>query len=627
MGRSNTGSISNAVNFTSYTTEAAIAANDLVALNTVSKKIFPVKNWKPVFSGVSNLSVILNGIESHAFSSTGGTSGFPSSSNITYDAGRKYRRFETFAALADDSYFYNVHADGTIRQFNSIGTTIKTTTFTNGGNNVTVLLIRKLSNDNLVILFQSQTMTGTDANNTYNPIKFVIFDKDLNLVKTETAIDGSNRSLEAIINSTSVVAIKNADIVALTAGGFAVTFTATTTTALQTSNNQRLAIFDNLGTIVSAPQTIQTWTGSAAFVSSRITQLSNANILIVCASGTLTTKGLYQAIYSIAGTQVLAMTNLNITQSSAVPEVSIMAGYYAIIWPTSSTVLLGKVFTDVGTQQGTDLSLSTTLTAGSNISLLSTWSITNDGVDFYVASANSSSTWRIGKITNVTTTPTHSSITYLGFSMSTSDLKLDMLGSSLALTVSYITGTSHYTYCYFYDKTLFNTNLSLTLNSSTQNQNYSYFGGVTPNITLGTAPQNSSVQTRVSADSSTIYAINHTSYYYPAYAQYYQYSYACGTYNTQTCYAYANPFYGEVQTYTSIIHNVKPMGSTVVGVALEGVNVGASCKVLTSAGSYTINSVANSGFNSSGIYHSTNTVIGIDGTLIDNTHFNITQLW
>jgi len=195
-------------------------------------------------------------------------------------------------------------------------------------------------------------------------LSYTIFDPDFKIIQAATPI-------EAVSSGAAWEAIT------LSGGGFAISYQQSANAALQ-----RLAIYNNAGVAVVAPTTIQTWTGTTGLVHTSMVELSNGSIAIGCNSFYATTQGLYHGIWSSAGAPVQAFANLDTAVSGGgaamIPEMSALAGYYAVTRPTA-TNQKGWVFNNVGALQGAPFSSATTPYPGNNGT-----KVVNDGSTFYL---------------------------------------------------------------------------------------------------------------------------------------------------------------------------------------------------------------------------------------------------
>lgn len=209
-------------------------------------------------------------------------------------------------------------------------------------------------------------------------LQFTILDSGLNTVVATTVIDAS------------CFAGSN-DAIPLTGGGFAVCWL--------NSPNQKFAIYGNNGAAVYASATIQTW-GAAPGAYTRMAQLSSGDVAIAVVVSATGTNGLYHAIRSTVGAQVLAMTNLDSTASLILPEISSLNAFYAItkqIGPGS--LIKGWVLNNAGAVQGAPFSASTAFGNNRNSKLV------NDGTAFFLLWSDSNATGSL-KMTKLPTSGT-----------------------------------------------------------------------------------------------------------------------------------------------------------------------------------------------------------------------------
>lgn len=200
------------------------------------------------------------------------------------------------------------------------------------------------------------------AGHSGSTISFAIYDPRLNPVKSVTA-------LSQIQTSGYFSACALAD------GGFAVIY--------QYSNTpleSKFVAYDNTGTVVTAPVTVWTRTGTSGTQYHRLMRLSNGNLVVaVQSTNTASSIGLYYAVLSPTGTVVKAFTNLNASMSYAyIPEISVMAGYFAVS-KADGTNVITFVFDNAGNLQGSGFSAASS--AGSAQNMLK---LLNNGTDFWL---------------------------------------------------------------------------------------------------------------------------------------------------------------------------------------------------------------------------------------------------
>lgn len=161
-------------------------------------------------------------------------------------------------------------------------------------------------------------------------------------------------------------------LTALPSGGFAVTY----------NNNvpqYRLTVINNSGSVTVAPLTIASTT--VTYFNAAV--LSNGNILTAYTTG----SGMTIAIYSAAGSVVLASTVIHATATYIIPDIAVMSGYFAVgcgegsntAVPTTAHLL---IFNNAGTQQGSTYS-GTSVTQGTPFN--SRYRVFSDGVQFWMA--------------------------------------------------------------------------------------------------------------------------------------------------------------------------------------------------------------------------------------------------
>lgn len=209
--------------------------------------------------------------------------------------------------------------------------------------------IIKLSNGNIALAF---VLAGS--------IKYMVYDTTLTEVKTLTTL--------------VAVASVGFYMIALSGGGFAIAYH---DNADNTKN--KLVIFNNSGTITTAAVDIWTRTGTTGNQFHRMVQLSSGNIAIAISSvNTVSSIGLYYAIFSTVGVQVKAITNLDTVSAAWPGEIEQMTGFFAIS-RANATDQKDYVINNAGTLQGAEFSAATTAGNSANKTKL----VTN-GTNFYL---------------------------------------------------------------------------------------------------------------------------------------------------------------------------------------------------------------------------------------------------
>lgn len=240
-------------------------------------------------------------------------------------------------------------------QFSADGTVIKTIDIDPATTEVGQYKLLKLSNGNIAALFNTH---GSPYK-----IKLAIYDQNLNEIKALTEIASCPTSSSSYY-----------DAVALSAGGFAVVYQ-DVATPLQST----LITFDNTGTAVLTATTIWTRSGTAGTVHHSMVQLSNGNLAIAISAAAATPNtGLHYTIWTSAGVQVLAISQINSVSVGAFPEIVAGTGFFAI-GRGNGTDQKAWVFNNAGAVQGSPFSSATTAgNANNKIKVL--W----DGTAFYL---------------------------------------------------------------------------------------------------------------------------------------------------------------------------------------------------------------------------------------------------
>jgi len=254
-----------------------------------------------------------------------------------------------------------------VLRYSCVGILLGKLTVSTVASQMTASRLLQLSNGNFAAVFEFSQQ-----------LSYAILDADLKIIQTATAI-------EAVYSGAAWEAIS------LSGGGFAISYQQSANAALQ-----RVAIFNNAGGAVLAPTTIQTWTGAAGLVHTSMVELSNGNIAVGCNSFYATTQGLYHAILSSVGAPVQAFVNLDPAVSGGgaaiIPEMSALAGYYAVTRPTAANQK-GWVLNNAGVLQGALFSSATTPYPGTNGT-----KVVNDGSTFYLIWGQSDGTTQFTKM-------------------------------------------------------------------------------------------------------------------------------------------------------------------------------------------------------------------------------------
>lgn len=210
--------------------------------------------------------------------------------------------------------------------------------------------IIQLSNGNFAV-FGEYSLDST--------IWFGIVDVNLNVIKAFSTFGEAVQSNQLLAP------------VALSGGGFAVLYQ-------QSANGllSRLTTYDNTGTVVLAPTTIWTRTGTSGYGYFRMAQLSSGNLAIAWDSAnTVSNIGLFYGVVTTGGAIVQAFTSLDTVSAVALPELSVLPGYFAI-GKVNATNAKAYVFSDAGVAQGAAFSAATTSNSQQRMA--------NDGVNFWM---------------------------------------------------------------------------------------------------------------------------------------------------------------------------------------------------------------------------------------------------
>lgn len=209
--------------------------------------------------------------------------------------------------------------------------------------------IVKLSNGNILVAFE---MDGS--------IKYAVYDSIL---------------VEVMALATLVaVASDGFYMVALSGGGVALCYH---DNADNTKN--KLVILSNTGSVSVAAVDIWTRTGTSGAQFHRMAQLSNGNLAIVVSSvNTVSSIGLYYAIFTAAAVSVKAMALLDATSAAWPAEIDKLAGFFSIARANAANQK-AYVFNNAGTLQGAEFSAATTAGNAANKT-----KIINNATNFYL---------------------------------------------------------------------------------------------------------------------------------------------------------------------------------------------------------------------------------------------------
>ncbi len=213
----------------------------------------------------------------------------------------------------------------------------------------------KLSNGNIAA-------TWSDGVNLY----YAVLSPTLAVVMGATVVSG-------------IMSNQQHDMIALSGGGFMVSFTDKVTTTLT-----RAAVFSNVGAVVTAVSTIFTWTagagGSGAYV--RLAELSNGNV-VAAIQGSYTGGtylGMMVGILTPAAAVAVAFTNIDTGLHTQPPEVNAFGGAFCVArYDSGSQTLKTRVFNNVLVQQGATYAP----TVSANTGGANTHRIINDGTNFW----------------------------------------------------------------------------------------------------------------------------------------------------------------------------------------------------------------------------------------------------
>jgi hypothetical protein len=189
-------------------------------------------------------------------------------------------------------------------------------------------------------------------------------------------------TLAVVIGATLVAGImsnQQHDMIALSGGGFMVSYTDKVTTTLT-----RAVVYSNTGAVVTAISTIFTWTGGAggsgAYV--RLAELSNGNV-VAALQGSYTGGtylGLMVGVLTPLAAVAVAFTNVDTGLQTVPPEMNAFGGFFCVAcYDAGSQSLKTRVFSNALVQQGATYAPTVSANTGST----NTHRIINDGTNFW----------------------------------------------------------------------------------------------------------------------------------------------------------------------------------------------------------------------------------------------------
>jgi hypothetical protein len=296
---------------------------------------------------------------------------------------------------------YNSTTYGTtIYAYNSAGTLLNNVVVDNStaGTVCRFQTLAILSNGNLVVFYQNSN-TGKAAFAVYNPLLQPIPGA------SNTAIDGSVPSAYDV----------GQNVISLSGGGFAVFY--------ESGNQNRFAIFTNAGgTTLGATPIGAAPNGN--FLS--LAQLSSGNIALTWGD-----TATWLAIYTAAGAQVGASTQLTAYVGTVPNALSVLNGYFAITGFNSNAAYGVWVFNNAGAQQG-----ATYVLAQSGYTSLC-YNLVNDGTQFWFSLLNASGLFLTEISTAGVDTPYTPYTSTLSGATDTCTMAYDPTGNSLVFDAGF----------------------------------------------------------------------------------------------------------------------------------------------------------------------------------------------
>lgn len=216
----------------------------------------------------------------------------------------------------------------------------------------------ELSNGNIAVVYE--IVSGTAD------IYIAIYDEFLVEVKAPTMV-ASSPAASYYFGATQ-----------LSVGGFAILYQDLSSPLLS-----KIAVFDNTGTATVAAFTVWTRTGSSQKQYHVLAELSNGDLAFAISStNTVSGMGLNYGVFTTAGVQVLAATQLSAVSIATHPVMSVGVGYFAIA-RADGTDQKAWVINNAGAVQGSAFSSATT--AGSPVAVVGCKiAVLSDGTDFYL---------------------------------------------------------------------------------------------------------------------------------------------------------------------------------------------------------------------------------------------------
>lgn len=202
-----------------------------------------------------------------------------------------------------------------------------------------------LSNGNIVV-------SWCDTAN----LRFAVVTQALAVVKPATSVDALGSSVSYLHN-----------MIALSGGGFMLSWQ-----DKNTLTNYNVAVYDNLGAVVTPKAVIRTVTGSA--VHTRSAQLSNGNVAMLITANNLS----YIGVLSPLGAVVVSFAPGDPLMAAAL-DVNALPGYFAVVGKEyNGSGLKMRVYANDGTQQGATALLTCVAVD------LGGARIANDGINFWI---------------------------------------------------------------------------------------------------------------------------------------------------------------------------------------------------------------------------------------------------
>jgi len=247
--------------------------------------------------------------------------------NVSGNLPASMRLAQLVHPTSKDTYFIDrasAASEVAINRYNSAGS-LTGTVVVDASAAYTENQLAWLSNGNLLVTWG--ILSGS--------FKFAVYDKNLNVVVAATVIGTLNATgycASGVLTATNQFAASYVDA----------------------SNNLKLIVYNNDGSVATAAFTVLAQTGVAGALAIKLVQLSSNDIAITWSSAYTTTPGLYYAVYQTNGTVTKAATQVVATApAGSYVELAVLTGFFAICYFANAVGYKVAVFNNAGAQQGT----------------------------------------------------------------------------------------------------------------------------------------------------------------------------------------------------------------------------------------------------------------------------------